>query len=128
MPEPAQLIASNLGALPHPDGAPRQLAGFASTLLPEPLREQVDRTAREIGDSVVYLLETNGYRIVSVTEESAAPPDPGPAPIGHLHCRECDARLLSLNLTTPGHIVTNGRALIAALSQLSPDCPHHARV
>lgn len=128
MPEPAQLIASNLGALPHPDGAPRQLAGFASTLLPDPLREQVDRTAREIGDAIVHLLETGGYRIVSAADEPAAAPDPGPAPIGHLHCRECDARLLSLNLTTPNHIVTNGRALIAALSQLSPDCPHDARV
>lgn len=128
MPEPAQLIAANLGALPHPDGSPRQLAGFAVTLLPDPLREQVNRTAGDIGESIVYLLETNGYRIVSVTDEPVAPSDPGPAPIGHLHCRECDARLLSLNLTTPTHIVTSGRALIAALSQLAPECPHNARV
>lgn len=123
MPEPAQLIASNLGALPHPDGAPRQLAGFASTLLPDPLREQVDRTAREIGDAIVHLLETGGYRIVSAADEPAAAPDPGPAPIGHLHCRECDARLLSLNLSLgTSHMVTDGPALIESMKRLSTDC------
>lgn len=126
--KPAELIASSLAALPHPDGGIRVLAGFQAALLPDALREQVDRTAREIGESVVHLLETRGYRIVSVSETSDAPAPAEPADVGHLHCRECDARLMSVNLTTPSHIVTNGRALIAALSQLSPDCPHDARV
>jgi hypothetical protein len=126
--KPAELIAANLAALPHPDGAPRQLAGFATTLLPDPLREQVTRTAGDIGEAIVYLLETSGYRITAAADEPVAPAVSAPADVGHLHCRECDARLLSLNLATPSHIVTSGRALIAALSQLSPECPHHARV
>ncbi len=123
---PAQLIAANLAALPHPDGAPRQLAGFQTGLLPDPLREQVTRTATDIGEAIMYLLETNGYRITAITEtdEPAAPAAVAIADVGHLHCRACDTRLLSLNLTNPSHIVTDGPALISALAGRNPECPH----
>ena len=121
---PAQLIASNLAALPHPDGAPRQLAGFNTGLLPDPLREQVTRTATDIGEAIVHLLDISGYRIVSAGDEPAAPASVAIADVGHLHCRACDTRLLSLNLTNPSHIVTDGPALISALARRAPECPH----
>lgn len=126
MAEPAQLIASNLAALPHPDGAPRVLAGFGTALLPDPLREQVTQAATEIGEAIVYLLESNGWRLLAPGEQIQPDAPTGPPEVAHLHCRECDARLMSLNLTTPERIVTDARALITGIARLSPDCPHDA--
>lgn len=124
---PAQLIADNLAALPHPDGTPRQLAGYSTNLLPEALREQITNAAKEIGESVVYLLETSGYRIVAAddmpTEDTT---DPDAPPVANLHCIICDARLMSVALTNPSHCLTNGRLLIQGMSSLSPECPHGA--
>lgn len=126
--KPAELIAANLAALPHPDGAPRQLAGFTTALLPDALREQVTRAATDIGDAIVHLLETNGYRITTATEPAGdTPTEPSAAtPVGHLHCTHCDTRLLSLNLVDPAHIMTDGRALLRALAARGKDCPHDA--
>ena len=124
---PARLIADNLAALPHPDGTPRQLAGFSTRLLPDAMRDQVDQAAVQIGEAIVHLLETNGYRITSGDEpapesaDNAANPD-----VAHLHCINCDKRLLSINLTNPEHSLTNGRLLLSGLAALSPECPHDA--
>lgn len=120
---PAELIAANLAAIPHPDGSPRVLAGFSTTLLPDNLQEQVTRTAADIGEGIVYLLESSGYRIVSENDAAPAPADDAP-PIAHLHCSQCDARLLSINVSNPAHAVTSGSVLIAAMSNLRPECPH----
>ena len=121
---PAQLIAANLAALPHPDGAPRQLSGFSTALLPDALREQVTRSAEDIGDAIVNLLELNGYQILAESDIPAPAGDTVAPPIAHLHCSLCDARLLSLNLVNPAHALTNGPLLIRGMSALSPECPH----
>lgn len=120
---PAQLIAANLAAIPHPDGAPRVLAGFSTTMLPDNLQEQVSKAAADIGEGIVYLLESSGYRIVAENEVTPAEPDDSP-PIAHLHCSLCDARLLSINVSNPAHAVTNGSVLISAMGGLRPECPH----
>ena len=123
--KPAQVVSANLAALPHPDGTPRRLAGFQTGLLPDALREQVTRTADDIGEAIVHLLETSGYAIVRADEIPAATDAPAQAPeVAHLHCRACDTRLLSLNLTTPQHIVTDGPTLIGALARRKLACPH----
>lgn len=62
---PAQVIAQNLGALPHPDGAVIQLPGFRTTLLPEGIRLEVNETATKIATAIVHLLESNGYAITA---------------------------------------------------------------
>lgn len=121
---PAQLIASNLAALPHPDGSPRQLAGYSSTLMPDALREQVDKAALDIGESVIHLLETSGYRIVPEGHTAADTGQVEDPDVAHLHCSMCDTRILSINLTNPAHAVTDGRTLLSALAGLSPECPH----
>lgn len=123
MTSPANLIAANLQALPHPDGTPRTLAGFNSQLLPEALKDQVDKTAADIGECIVYLLESSGYHILS-DADLAATTDEEPTLIGHVHCTNCDTRLFDLNLTNPGHILTNGQWLLEALGRLKPGCPH----
>lgn len=121
----AQLIAGNLANLPHPDGTPRTLAGFNTALMPENLREQINKTAQDIGDAIIYLLESNGYRILTDAEiTAAAHAEQPPAPIGNVHCTNCDARLFSLNLTNPEHIRTNGQWLLEAMARLKPGCPH----
>lgn len=123
----AQLIADNLGALPHPDGNPRQLAGYTTNLLPEALRDQIKAAATEIGESIVYLLETNGYRVVAEADLPADDTtDPDAPPIANLHCIMCDSRLLSIALTNPSHCLTNGRLLLQGMASLSPECPHDA--
>ena len=122
MTSPADIIAANLSALPHPDGAPRQLPGFATRLLPEPMQQQVGESAKQIGESVVHLLELNGYRI---TDEPRQPTQTeAPPNIAHLHCAQCDTRLMSLNIVNPEHAVTNGRALLQAFAARSLECPH----
>lgn len=123
---PAQLIAANLAALPHPDGNPRQLAGYSKTLLPEPLQAQVEQNATEIGEAIVHLLEQSGYSILPAGAQTAAEPTPEAPPVAHLHCTFCDTRLLSLNISDPSHARTDGAALIASFARLTPECPHAA--
>lgn len=122
----AQIIADNLAAIPHPDGAPRQLAGYNTTLLPEALREQVTTAAREVGESIVHLLELNGYRIVREADIPAPAGDAGDPSIANLHCVMCDERLLSISLVNPTHAVTNGRILLQGLGAREVECPHGA--
>lgn len=100
---PAQLIATNLAALPHPDGTPRQLPGFATQLLPEQMAQQVNQTALELGEAIVNLLETSGY---TITYGTPTPPADTPAQIANVHCVYCDARVLQLNITNPARVMT----------------------
>ena len=105
MSSPAQLIATHLAALPHPNGTPRQLPGFSSQLLPEGLRSQVQQAATDIGDAVIHLLETNGYR---VTDEPSQPTQTTETtrPVANVHCHHCDTRVLQLNITDPTRVMT----------------------
>lgn len=100
---PAQLIATNLAALPHPDGTHRQLPGFATQLLPEAMAQQVTDTANGIGEAIIHLLETSGYQIVTA-QPVAQPAEP--AQVANVHCSYCDARVLQLNITNPARVMT----------------------
>lgn len=102
---PAQLIAQNLAALPHPDGVPRQLPGFQTRLLPEPMQEQVSRTAGEIGDAIIHLLTMNGYAIVKADQLS--PATPAERKTADVYCNHCTAQVLSLNITNPAMVKSN---------------------
>lgn len=124
----ADLIAANLAALPMPDGSVRGLPGFQSRLLPAPMQEQVGATARDIGEAIVYLLTSHGYRVVSGEDEPAPAPVPAAgAPVARLCCRVCNTVLLELSLVDPARIVTDGPALLAGLAGRAVECPH-ARV
>jgi len=105
MSSPAQLIATNLQALPHPDGTPRQLPGFSSQLLPEGLRSQVQQAATDIGDAIIYLLESNGYQ---VTDQPRQPTQTSetPRPVANVICHHCDTRVLQLNIVDPARVMT----------------------
>ena len=100
---PAALIAANLAALPHPDGNPRQLAGFATQLLPEAMAQQVTQTATEIGEAIINLLELSGY---TVTNTPPPAPTAAETAIANVHCTHCDARVLQLNITNPNRVMT----------------------
>jgi hypothetical protein len=100
---PAELIATNLHALPHPDGTPRQLPGFATQFMPEPLREQVNASATDIGHAIIHLLEQAGYR---VTNEPTQPETLDTSYIASVHCAHCNARVLQLNVTNPERVLT----------------------
>lgn len=118
---PAQIIAKNLAALPHPDGTTRQLPGFTTQLLPEALQQQVSDTAKELGEAIIHLLEINGYR---VTDEPSQPTQTTPLQVANLHCAACDTRLMQMTLINPEHVVTNGRLFLEALKSRSVECPH----
>lgn len=116
---PAELIAANLQALPHPDGTARALPGFNAQLLPEEMHKQIADTAKELGEAIVYLLESSGYQLTT------EPPPPAEAPdTAAIHCTLCDTRLFTLNLVNPTHCLTNGPLFLAAIHNLTADCPH----
>ena len=115
------VIAANLAALPHPDGSPRQLPGFSSRLMPEAMRPHVEKAGREIAESVVHLLELNGFQL-----EKPAPAEPQQADVLHVHCTLCSARLMSVSLADAPMASTSGPALLRGLGKLRPDCPHDA--
>lgn len=122
---PAELIAKNLSALPHPDGTPRQLPGFSTQLLPDALQHQVTQSALAIGEAIVNLLTTSGYHVVTDQELGApAAADVEPPSKANVHCTMCDKKLFSFNLTNPEHTLTNGRMFIEAMAALDPGCPH----
>lgn len=120
---PAELIAKNLASLPHPDGTARQMPGFSSHLLPEPLQQQVVQSAKDIGEAIINLLELNGYTVATAAD-LAAPAPTEPPQVANIHCTLCDKKLFSLNLTNPAHSLTNGRTFLEAVAALSPECPH----
>lgn len=111
----ADIIAKNLAALPHPDGNPRQLPGFQTQLLPEAMAEQVTQTAKDIGDAIVFLLESSGLQIVPAGQTPTAEPTDAP-PIANVHCTYCDARVLQLNISNPNRVLTGHHFALA-------DCP-----
>lgn len=119
---PAELIAANLAALPHPDGTPRQLPGFSTQLLPEPMQEQVQNTAKELGESIVNLLEINGWNITNQPPTENTPETTPQS--ANIHCTLCDTKLFTINLVNPSHTLTNGNLLIAGMKNLKPECPH----
>lgn len=120
----AQIIATNLASLPHPDGAPRQLPGFAAQVLPAPLQEEMRKAANDVGEAIVNLLELNGYRIVTDDELDQPAESVEPPQVANVHCAMCDQKLFSINLTNPEHTLTNGRLFLEGLGALSPECPH----
>lgn len=121
---PAELIAKNLAALPHPDGTPRQLPGFSTQLLPEALQQQMSQTALDIGESIINLLTLNGYK-VATEQELGQPATPTEAPTkANVHCTMCDKKLFAFNLTNPEHTLTNGRLFLEGITTLNPECPH----
>lgn len=125
MTTPAEIIATNLASLPHPDGTPRQLPGFSTQLLPEALQQQMSSTAREIGEAIINLLTMNGYQVVTEQQLAQAAPADTEAPTrANVHCTMCDKKLFSVNLTNPEHTLTNGRLFIQGMANLSPECPH----
>ncbi len=124
MTTPAQLIAKNLSALPHPDGTPRQLAGFSTQLLPEALQQQMSQTGQDIGEAIINLLSLNGYRVVTEQELNQPATETGPPATANVHCTMCDKKLFSINLTNPAHVLTNGRMFVEGIGGLNPECPH----
>lgn len=110
---PAQVIADNLAALPHPDGSVHQLAGYQPTLLPEPLAAQVRKTALEIGESIVHLLKVSGWEVVPAGGTPAPVEQDDRPPVGVVWCNECDAELLRLNLSDPARIMASAPNLCA---------------
>jgi len=113
------VIAANLAALPHPDGSPRQLPGFSARLMPEAMRPHVEKAGREIAESLVHLLELNGFDV-----EKTEQPEPESVDVLHIHCTLCSARLMSVSLADSPRAATSGPALLSGLAKLRPECPH----
>jgi len=75
----AQLIAENLGALPHPGNADQKgriaaLAMFNTKTLPPDLAKAVTATAQMVGEAIVNLLASNGMPPTEKTPQQ--PPEP----------------------------------------------------
>jgi len=117
-----EVIAANLAALPHPDGSPRQLPGFSARLMPEAMRPHVEQAGREIAESLVHLLELNGFQV----EKPEPAAQPQLADVLHVHCTMCGARLMSVSLADAPRAATNGPTLLRGLAGLRPECPHDA--
>lgn len=122
---PAEIIAANLAALPHPDGTPRQLAGFSTQLLPDALQEQIGKTAKDIGEAIINLLEINGYKVV--TEAELGQPtqtSDSSIPVANVHCNLCETKLMALAMNNPSKVMVHARLLIEGLAARKPECPH----
>ena len=115
------VIAANLAALPHPDGSPRQLPGFSARLMPEAMRPHVEKAGREIAESLVHLLELNGFDV-----DKTPLAEPESADVLHIHCTLCSARIMSVSLADAPRASTSGPALLRGLARLRPECPHDA--
>lgn len=98
----AHLIATNLQALPHPDGTPRSLPGFNTRILPEALKQEIDRYALDFGEAIVHLLELNGYHLQTELRQPTQTTQPETASV---ICAHCNARVLQLNITNPERVV-----------------------
>jgi len=122
----AEVIAGSLDRLPLPDGRVVTIPGLSSGTFPEPMREQIQGAAHDVANGILYLLETQGYRVVAPGEST--PVEAPPATIGKVVCGTCEQQLLALNLTDPERIVCDGKALIAGLSARPcsgrPGCPN----
>lgn len=124
----AELIAANLGELPHPDGSPTaSVLGRTATLPPEQ-QEVVTKAATRFSESIVHLVETSGYVFVPTDElERLQAKETPAAKVAVLRCNTCNTELLQVNLQNPDRVATNGATFLNGLARLSPECPHGPR-
>jgi hypothetical protein len=119
------LIADNLGALPHPDGKPTaSVLGKIEALRPE-YAEGSRIAGRRLAESVVHLIEVNGWTIVATEEyRRLAAKEAPPAKVAVLRCNQCDTELLHVSLHNPDRVATNGAVFLNGLAKLDVACPH----
>lgn len=121
----AELIAANLGELPHPDGSTSASVLGRTATLPAEQAEVVTRAATRFSESIVHLVETEGWTFVPNDELERLKAKEAPAPkVAVLKCNTCNTELLQVNLTNPDRVATNGATFLNGLAKLSPECPH----
>lgn len=144
MPDPrmADLITTHLASgLLHP-GNPENdkppwtimLPFRSSPGMPKEMVEQLNVTAKAIGEAIIHLIETEGQSVIVSRDELARlrytqDQAVGTAAAGVLpvHCR-CDRNysdpLMYLTVDNTERVVINGRQLLKGLAGRSVDCPH----
>jgi phage gp45-like len=132
----ADLIAANLGQLVHPgDGQSPAvvvpLAGYRTAGMPPEMADMMNANAKLIGESIVYLLESNGMQIVATSEidqvrAAFAQQPPATQPV-KVSCQACTNMLFTFtmdNTTVTGSV--NGPYFLQQMRNLNEACPHVA--
>lgn len=118
MPNPAaaELIATNLAQLPHPDGTPLMFPNHSGAWpgLPEDMQAQITAMNTAIAEAFVNLLETNGYAIASQTELQTAQ-QLGTGTLIALHCQICGNIIIEILAGRDGKASIPPRAI-------NPEC------
>lgn len=139
----AELVAHDIGDLPHPDPqiSVVRIAGLSTLGKPPQFAAQLREQSARIGEGVVHLIETNGWVIIrqgELTElrEAAAIGLARPTPIATVRCngactdpldRQAGVRLLELNISHPEQVRADGGVLIRALAARDPNCATNHR-
>ncbi len=123
----AELISTNLAALPHP-GRPSEnepphlipLAPFRTAGMNPDMQQSVENTARSIGEAVVHLIERDGSIIIKREElDNLRRAEDLPGDVMPVICTMCREPIVHLR-------TVNGRALAAptVLGKVNMSCPH----
>lgn len=130
------LIAESLvKGLPHPgnpeDGSQPHaivLPVFNTVGQPPEIVEQVAGMARSLAESIVFLIQEEGFSVLETAEldklRATYDPARGQRTVS-VYCR-CNAAdpLLMLNVTDSPKVAIDGRSLLSSFRTLSIDCPH----
>ena len=141
MPNPriAQLISERLrSGLTHPGDPAHDVPAKQLVLpfgrqagMPEEMTRLVDATVKQLGEAIVYLIESEGEsaivdRLVYEDQQAQLMPPPVKRVIP-VHCR-CDKRwtdpLMMLSVDARPRIIVDGAQLIEQLSKRDVNCPH----
>lgn len=117
----AKLIADNLGELPLPDGRNVRLMHFRQFAQSPEIQRETAKRAEKIGQAIVNLIATNGYKI-------SHPADPKPAEqpgrkVAKAHCAHCGTPVLKIAVDDDMNAMLSAQAL-RAIQQMRPECPH----
>lgn len=103
---------------------------FRTTGMPEEYVDQVNLVAKQLGEAIVSLIETDGRSVIAPRAEyeelravvDNAGDEGRNVPV---HCR-CDINrpLMTMRVGAGGRAIVNGEQLIRALSKRTPACPH----
>jgi hypothetical protein len=118
-PDAAALIGSELDRLPHPDGSQLRFLHYSTFGKAADVATRVANRARTVGESIVNLLEINGYSIV---HEGDPAPKPAREGVVDLHCAACGTRVAQIaNVNEQGQAALSAFAL-KAISQMAHTC------
>jgi len=120
-PDAAQLVADNLGRLPHPNGSDIRFMHYSTFGHKQDVVERLQNRAYDVGQAIIHLLESNGY--VLNHRDDPAPADNGRVQHATIVCRHCGGHIARMPLDADNMATVSRIGLAQLQDSAAHECP-----